>query len=236
MKFALPFLVVATASVLAAALWPHRIALFLKRIFPQIIWEGESSTAAVALSFDDGPDPVFTPQMLEKLKTYNIKATFFLVGEKARRYPDQVHAIRASGHEIGNHSDSWHRTIFLSSKAFEVDLLRAEKTLETHGVRKLFRPAGILLRPKQLRILHEHDYACVLGTGYAFDPYRPPSAYIKWVISRAMRPGAIIVLHESGGDRSHTVEALEQIILDALSRGLRFCTVSEILLAPKSAF
>jgi peptidoglycan/xylan/chitin deacetylase (PgdA/CDA1 family) len=232
MEFALRFILVAAAAVVVAALWPHRIALLLKPIFPQIIWDGEPSTASVSLTFDDGPDPVFTPQILETLKRYNIKATFFLVGERARRYPDQVRAIRALGHEIGNHTDSWRRTIRLSSKAFEIDLLRAEKTLEVHGARKLFRPAGILIRPEQLCILHEHNYVCVLGTGYAFDPYRPPSGYIRWVICRAMRPGAIIVLHESGGDRSRTVDALGQIIPNALSRGLRFCTVSETLLSP----
>src|SRR5438445_11615851 len=111
MKFAFRFLAVATAGVFVAAVWPHRIALVLKRIFHHIIWEGRPTTAAVALTFDDGPNPVFTLQILERLKRYNIKATFFLVGEQARRYSGQVRAIRALGHEIGNHTDSWRRTV-----------------------------------------------------------------------------------------------------------------------------
>src|SRR5437667_7172607 len=118
MKLISRFLAAAAAGAVVAAVWPHRIAQLLKVIFPQIVWDGKPSTGALALTFDDGPDPVFTPKILEVLKRYNIKATFFLVGEQARRYPAEVHNIRALGHEIGNHTDSWHRTVLLNSKDF----------------------------------------------------------------------------------------------------------------------
>ena len=229
MEIVLGFLALATLGIVLAGLWPHRIAQILQRIFPQIIWEGNCSAPALALTFDDGPDPVFTPQVLQTLLRYNVRATFFLVGDQAQKYPDQVRTIRELGHEIGNHTVSWRRTILLSSQAFEEDLLRAEKILKIHGTPKLFRPAGVLLRPSHLRVLRKHHYLCVLGTGYAFDPYRPPSRYIQWVVSRALRPGVIIVLHDAGGNRCRTVEALSPIIQNALSCGLRFCTVSEIL-------
>jgi chitin deacetylase len=229
MEIVLGFLVFAALGIAFAAGWPHRLAQALRRMVPQIIWEGNASVAAVALTFDDGPDPEFTPQVLETLIKYNVKATFFLVGQQAEKYPDQVRAIRSLGHEIGNHSGSWRRTILLSPPAFEADLLSAENILEIRGKPKLFRPAGILLRPSHLGILRRHNYVCVLGTGYAFDPYRPPSTYIKWVLSRAMHPGAIIILHDAGGERSRTIAALAPIIQAALASGLKFCTLSEIL-------
>src|SRR6266700_981835 len=214
------------ASVLA---WPRILLSILLTIFPKIVWEGPRFGNSIALTFDDGPDPAFTPQVLKILETYNIKATFFLVGERARRYPDLVNSIGAAGHAIGNHSNSWRKTICLPPGSLEEDLLEAERALGLDRQPKFFRPAGVLISPKQLQIVRKNNYSCVLGSAYAFDPHHPPAAYIKWAIRRSLRPGAIIVLHDSGGDRSNTIRALPTIIADAQKRGLRFRTLSEFL-------
>ncbi len=207
----------------------HIFLSILLTIFPKIVWEGPHFGNSVALTFDDGPDPTFTPLVLRILETDNIKATFFLVGERARRYPDLVNSIRTSGHEIGNHSNSWRKTILLTLGTFEEDLVEAERALGLDRQPRFFRPAGVLISPKQLQIVRKHNYYCVLGSAYAFDPHHPPAAYIKWAIRRSLRPGAIIVLHDSGGDRSNTIRALPTIIADAQKRGLRFRTLSELL-------
>ena len=75
----------------------------LERVTPNLIYRVRTRRPLVALSFDDGPHPTFTPQVLEILERHGTKATFFLIGERAVRFPDVVSRIRAAGHEIGNH-------------------------------------------------------------------------------------------------------------------------------------
>ena len=222
----------ATGVVSAVGLlicWPQVITLVLRVLFRNVIWDICTSDKVVAITFDDGPDPAFTPQILETLRRYNIKATFFLVGERVRRFPELFEQIRDEGHCVGNHSDSWHRTIQLNNDEFESDLLRAEQSIGSCDPPKLFRPAGGLIRTDQVRLLWKHKYSVVLGSAYAFDPYRPPKKYIEWAISRGVKRGAIIVLHDSGGDRSNTVDALPVIIENAHKAGLRFEKLSECI-------
>ena len=112
---------------------------------------------------------------------------------------------------------------------FEKDLLLAEESLGLVGVTpRFFRPAGGLIRPGQLEIVRSRRYVCVLGSAYAFDPYQPPSGAIAWMVNRALAPGAVIVLHDSGGERRETVAALPAIIEGAREKGLRFVTLSEM--------
>jgi peptidoglycan/xylan/chitin deacetylase (PgdA/CDA1 family) len=223
---------ISALAVLAAGIliWPYFATEILAALARRIVWRATTKEPTIALTFDDGPDPVYTPQVLRILSDKHIKATFFLVGERARRYPKIVAAIRTGGHEVGNHADSWNRTLFKSRKQFEQDLLRAESSLgladEPH---KFFRPAGIWVRTDQVQTAEQHGYSIVLGSAYAFDPMRPPAGFISWEITRALRPGAIIVLHDSGGDRSNTVAALPQIIDAAEARRLRFVTLSRML-------
>jgi peptidoglycan/xylan/chitin deacetylase (PgdA/CDA1 family) len=209
--------------------WPQAIVRFLRILFPNLIWDIRTSERVIAITFDDGPDPTFTPQVLEILRSYKITATFFLVGERGRRFPELIRQIRDEGHEVGNHSDSWHRTFQLDNDEFECDLLRAERSIGSLTLPKLFRPAGGLIRTEQIQLLRKHQYSVVLGSAYAFDPYRPPRKYIEWAITRGLKRGAIIVLHDSGGDRSKTVEALPAIIENAQAAGFRFVRLAEYI-------
>ena len=184
-----------------------------------MIWSLRTQARAIAITFDDGPDPTFTPEVLAILRKYGITATFFLVGERVRRYPELLRRIRDQGHDVGNHSDSWRRTIQLGNGEFERDLLRAEQSLELGDAAKLFRPAGGLIRSEQIRLLRGHRYSVVLGSAYAFDPYRPPTKSIEWAITRGLKEGAIVVLHDSGGNRWNTVKALPAIIENAHAAG-----------------
>jgi peptidoglycan/xylan/chitin deacetylase (PgdA/CDA1 family) len=225
-------LVLATAALASAALWPQRVVGLLRLLFPNVLWKADTSEGVVALTFDDGPDPIFTPQVLNILRDFNIKATFFLVGERARQHSAIIESIKTSGHAIANHTDSWRRTLALNATEFEQDLLRAERSLGLTDP-KFFRPAGGMLTPRQRLILEEYDYTIVLGSAYAFDPYRPSPRIIKWAIGRGISPGAIIVLHDSGGDRSNTVAALPAIIRSAQRRGFSFVTLPQLLKGAK---
>jgi peptidoglycan/xylan/chitin deacetylase (PgdA/CDA1 family) len=237
--------------VLAFLAW---VPLWMVRAFewasPAIVWRVETSQPVAALTFDDGPDPVNTPQVLEILARHNVRATFFLVGEHARQHPELVARIRAAGHEIGNHTDSLGTTFFMSGERFEASLLRAEQSLgldisaaqhsaadsaaaeasaQTWPRRKLLRPAGGTIRASQRALARRHGYTIVLGSSYAWDPAQPPAGYIRWAISKNLEPGAIAVLHDAKGDRANTVAALDGILADARAKGLRWVTLSELL-------
>jgi peptidoglycan/xylan/chitin deacetylase (PgdA/CDA1 family) len=219
--------VAAVAGVIGAVVaWPQPVVHLLQVLFPNIIWQLRTRDPVIALTFDDGPNPIYTPLVLELLRAFNVTATFFLVGERARRYSELLQQIKAEGHLVANHSDSWRRTIQLNDAEFERDLLCAEQTLGLHTAPKLFRPAGAMIKASQLRVLRKHAYSVVLGSAYAFDPYRPPTRYIEWAITRGLKPGAIVVLHDSGGDRSNSVQALPAIIRNAQAAGLRFVSLS----------
>jgi peptidoglycan/xylan/chitin deacetylase (PgdA/CDA1 family) len=88
---------------------------------------------------------------------------------------------------------------------------------------------GGLMRPRQARLARERGYACVLGSAYPYDPSRPPSGYIRWLVEKNMEPGAIIILHDGIGDASGTVAALDHILDAAASRGLAVVPVGELL-------
>lgn len=218
----------------ALAVQPTGIVGSLARATPRIVWKVETWAPLAALSFDDGPDPVYTPQILDILARHEARATFFLIGENARRHPELVGRIRAMGHEVGNHTDSPDRTVLMSMPRFSDSLLRAEAALGLMDARpKLFRPGGGWIRPAQLDLAVQRGYTCVLGSAYAYDPKRPPAAYIRWAVAKNLGPGAIVVLHDAGGDRSNTVAALPGILDAGRAKGLRFVTVSELMSAPR---
>ncbi len=223
-------LAIFAAVVLLVVLQPAALVRLLARAFPGMLWQVNTREPVVALTFDDGPHAVYTPQVLKILARHNVRATFFLVGKNARQHPELVERIRQAGHEVGNHTGTIATTFFVPTQKFENDLLRAEATL---GIKysgpKFFRPAGGWIRPAQLRRAKGHGYICVLGSAYAYDPYRPPTAYIRWAIAKNLSPGVIVVLHDSGGNRSNTVAALEGILAAAQARGLRWVTLSELI-------
>ena len=217
------------------AIQPAGIVRVLAGATPRIVWRVETWAPVAALSFDDGPDPVYTPQVLEVLARHGARATFFLIGENARRHPQLVASIRAEGHEVGNHTDTRGATVLMSMRRFSESLAKAEATLGLMDAQpKLFRPGGGWIRPAQLDLAIRRGYTCVLGSAFAHDPKRPPAAYIRWAIARNLGPGTIVVLHDAGGNRSNTVAALDCILEAARARGLRFVTVSELMTAPRS--
>jgi len=219
-----------SAFATAIIIWPHYCVRLISSRSNRITWMGSGDRNYVALTIDDGPDPVYTPQILDILATKGIKATFFVVGDRALRYPDIIKRICAEGHQIGNHTGSWKRTIFLGQRQFENDLDATSVGLGSLPcATKFFRPAGIWIRSKQLQAVRDRGYRCVLGSAYAYDPARPPSRYIAWAIGRGLRPGAIAVIHDSGGDRSATAAALPGIIVAAKRKNLKFVLLSELL-------
>jgi peptidoglycan/xylan/chitin deacetylase (PgdA/CDA1 family) len=213
-----------------AVWWWEPVGLFavLERVTPDVVWRVPTAAPLVALSFDDGPSALHTPRVLALLAEHDAHATFFLIGERAASYPDVVRAIRAGGHEIGNHYLRNGTALTDGAARFEANLLRTEAILDL-GEPKLFRPPGGLAWPAQLRRARELGYTVALGSAYPHDPAHPPARYIEWLVEKNMVPGAIVILHDGIPDPSRSIEALPGILAEGRRRGLRFVTIGRLL-------
>jgi len=222
--------------VLGAGLWvfwiePLGVLGVLERLTPNIIYRVRTEQPVVALSFDDGPNPEFTPQVLEILERHNARATFFLIAERALRYPEVVARVRAAGHEIGNH---WFRDgsiLLQSDDEFTGNLEKTERALGMTSERKQFRPPGGVAWPRQLRLARARGYNCVLGCAYPHDPMQPPVWYIRWLITKNLRPGTIVILHDGISDATRGIQAFPDILRVGRERGLQFVSIGELLKA-----
>ena len=221
----------ALAIAVVQPLWLSRL---LSWVYPEILWRVETQAPLVALTFDDGPAPDHTPEILALLTKHGARATFFLIGDRAAAYPALVGEIRSRGHEVGNHHYTIRSTLRMSDADFLKNLLRTESILALNGPSKLYRPPGGLIRRSQLALVSQHGYRCVLGSAYPYDPSRPPSQYIRWLVTKNLAPGSIVILHDGIADPSKMTAALDAILSAGEKKGLRFVTVGDLLASQTS--
>jgi len=216
-----------------------------------ISWRIQQMGAAphkVALTFDDGPDPTWTPKVLDVLKRKQVPAAFFAIGESANKYPDIVKREFAQGDEIGNHTFTHPEFDLerLSKTELQVQLNLTELLLESYlGVKTtLFRPPyGIDHQPEnaaEVQLLPIPQSMGYVIVGARIDPHdwgepngKPP-APVSTIVQRVLtdteaNKGNIILMHDGGGDRSHTVAALPQIIDGLRAKGYEFVSVGDLL-------
>jgi peptidoglycan-N-acetylglucosamine deacetylase len=231
MAVLLTAVVVGLALLAVVCVEPLATFTTLERLTPQITYRVKTNRPLVALSFDDGPHPLFTPKVLEILQQYNAKATFFLIGSRALRYPEIVSRIKAAGHEIGNHYFTDGSMLLHSDDDFLGNLELTEQAIKMAPGRKLFRPPGGIARPRQLRLAREQRYECVLGSAYPHDPMRPPVRYISWLIRKNLVPGTIVILHDGISDPRRSIEALPEILAAGHQKQLTFVSIGTLLRA-----
>jgi len=198
----------------------------------------------VVISFDDGPDPRWTPKILDILKEKGVPAAFFVIGDEANRAPDILKREYAEGHEIGNHTFTHPKFDEISKTQTKWELNLTQRLIEsTIGVKSiLFRPPyGIDHQPEYAEEVATLPYPQELGyiiVGQRIDPndwrmpdelHQIPTQEIVEGVMQQADKGNIILLHDGGGDRSHTVEALPQIIDQLKERGYRFVSVSDLI-------
>lgn len=177
---------------------------FIAPFFPQwgfflpVISAGKTGSKAVALTFDDGPSPSSTPVLLQLLKKYNYKATFFVIGNKAEKYPHLITDIVADGHTIGNHS--WRHDSLLmlrNKKNLRQDIVKTQKILAESGVRPLvFRPPAGITNPRLKSVLSEEGLMAVTFSCRAFDHGNRKISNLAERILRRLKPNDIILLHD----------------------------------------
>lgn len=185
----------------------------------------------IALSIDDGPWPNTTLQMLDLFQKNDIKVTFFWVGQALQNNPEIAKRVVAEGHAIGNHTwHHWYRKMDEATAKSEIERT-AELIYKTTGVKTaLFRPPGGYLNNGLAAYAKSQKYSVVMWslTSADTDPHAKPQAFVNNVLKGA-KPGAIVLMHDGGGDRQRTVQALPQIISGLKQQGYRFVTVPELL-------
>ncbi|MBR8838919.1 MAG: polysaccharide deacetylase family protein [Stigonema ocellatum SAG 48.90 = DSM 106950] len=184
----------------------------------------------IALSFDDGPWPQSTTKVLDILKKENIKATFFQIGQNLKNYPDLAKRVVAEGHILGNHTwHHWYHHLNPQAAAFEIEST-TNLIYQTTGVKtNLFRPPGGIMSNGVYDYAKNKKYATIMWSSDSVDYSRPSVSRLIHNVMREAKPGGIVLMHDGGGDRSHTVEALPQIISNFRKQGYRFVTIPELL-------
>jgi len=206
--------------------------------FPTLYHQGAGGEHQVAITFDDGPDPRWTPKVLDILKAANVKATFFVVGVNAERYPALVRRIVDEGHEIGNHT-YYHPNLALCwPEHIRLELNATQLLLETITGRAttLFRPPYAadtgptgLSELAPLKIAEDLNYLVVLENIDPQDWAKPGADIILRRIKQQRHDGNVILLHDAGGDRSQTLEALPRILDWLHTRGDSIVPLSTLL-------
>jgi peptidoglycan/xylan/chitin deacetylase (PgdA/CDA1 family) len=170
-----------------------RIPNIIKKLYPKIIWEKPDADNCVYLTFDDGPHPEITPRVLEELDKYNVKASFFCLGNNAQKYPDIVESIRQKGHTVGNHSfshlDGW--------KTKDAEYLNDIGKADTFLHSKLFRPPYGKIKRSQYSILNTQysifNWSLMPGD---FDTTISSEKCFQNLAGK-IQPGDIICLHDN---------------------------------------
>lgn len=164
--------------------------------------------ATIHVTFDDGPHPINTPVILDILKRHDARATFFVVGRAVDAYPELIQRIVSEGHTLANHTWAHDDLIGLSEEEFDRTLLRTQRALGEHAT-PCFRPPNLRFDDNTVRRAANLGLRMILNTGDTRDWRRPGAAVIGASIIAAAEPGAILVLHDGGGDRSQTIRALD---------------------------
>ncbi|MEG4855135.1 polysaccharide deacetylase family protein [Microcoleus sp. B5-D4] len=193
----------------------------------------DTDVKVVALTYDDGPYPPYTNQLLDILDRYQVKATFFEIGRNIEKHPEIVKMILARGDELANHSYSHKDMMFKPREVLLSEIEKTDKLLQELGVKQdsiSFRPPwgrrfvvlSYLVSQMHKKLImwdvDSHDYEKTLTA----------EDIANRVIAN-VRSGSIVVMHDGGGDRSKTVAATEMIVKDLQSKGYEFKTVSELL-------
>jgi peptidoglycan-N-acetylglucosamine deacetylase len=181
---------------------------------------------AIALTIDDGPDPLYTPQVLEVLHQYRVTATFSMIGVHVAAYPDLARSVAAAGHEIANHTWTHADLAKMPAHAVHAELVQASRAIRAAtGVHPgLFRaPYGAW----SAEVIRECEHLKMMPLDWSVDPRdwaRPGTRSIIHNILENTRPGSIILEHDGGGNRAQTVAALRVVIPALLHEGYHFVT------------
>lgn len=195
-----------------------------------LVTRGSGREPEIAITFDDGPDPVHTPQVLDILDRYGVTASFFCVGLNVDAHPHLVDAVASRGHYVGNHT--WSHP-YLPDLARDEVLRQVDSTGEALArvlgqAPALARPPYGQLTPDVLTWLTDHGLTTVVWDVDAGDWAEPGVDTVVANTVEAATAGSVILMHDAGGDRSQTVAALPKVLETLLDRGYRFVAIDKL--------
>jgi polysaccharide deacetylase family sporulation protein PdaB len=210
---------------------PHDRSYYESR--GDIIWEAPTQDKRIALTFDDGPDPASTPEILDLLRQYGAKATFFTIGRRVDAYPDVVKREIAEGHEVANHT---YNHVYFGSRIgpsmIRDELAKADQAIwaATGRHSRLFRPPGGYYNDTVVGVAKKSGYTIVLWSWHqdTKDWRAPGVAKIAGKVLNNARNGDIVLMHDHVRGSRQTVEALKIILPELKKRGYEMVTVSEL--------
>ncbi|MCX6798469.1 MAG: polysaccharide deacetylase family protein [Candidatus Falkowbacteria bacterium] len=210
------------------------------QIFGYFPYSIKTDKKIIALTFDDGPNPPYTNELLTILARHNVKATFFLTGKRLSKFPELGQALVKAGHIIGNHSYSHKFTKNFTSLSFETEITRAQKVIEEITGKRpaLYRSPWLFRQPWLLRNLRAHGLTPVAGFfSSSWEAWHAAPKIIATDAFKTIAPGRIIIFHD-GADinlfswdnyRAGSVGAIDLIIPELKKQGYEFLTVDQLL-------
>ncbi|WPK14021.1 polysaccharide deacetylase family protein [Lysinibacillus louembei] len=201
----------------------------------QVVWDIHTDQKVLALTFDDGPHQAYTSEILDLLALHGAKATFFIIGENAKKNPALVERIDEEGHEIANHTYT-HPLKTTVPKLIEEIEQTSELLEQITGNRpKLFRPVGGQYTDAMIDAIAEEGYKVVMWSWHLdTEDWKEPGVGKILQIVNSAKEGDVILFHDGGGNRQQTVEALKQALPQLKEQGYTFVTISELLAIQQS--
>ncbi len=197
----------------------------------EVVWDIKTEDKIVALTFDDGPHPKYTAAVLDLLAKYDAKATFFIIGKNAEKYPELVLRSYTEGHELANHT--YTHPFKVSIKKLQEELQQTNDTIYsiTGFSPVLFRPVGGNYTDAMINAAVKDGYKVVMWSWHqdTQDWKEPGVRKIVQKVMKGTRPGDVILFHDGGGNRKQTIQALEEILPALKKQGYTFVTIPELI-------
>ncbi|WP_391370478.1 polysaccharide deacetylase family protein [Lysinibacillus sp. KU-BSD001] len=197
----------------------------------KIVWEIKTNEKVIALTFDDGPHKKYTPEILDVLAQYDAKATFFIVGKYAEKTPNLTLRVHEEGHELAIHTYTHPLRTNVSNLIKEIKETHATIFGISGYAPVLFRPVEGQYTDAMIEAIAKEGYKVVMWSWHldTFDWKRPGKEKIVDTVLKGAKPGSVVLLHDGGGNREQTVQALEEILPELQKQGYKFVTISELL-------
>ncbi|GLS03786.1 hypothetical protein GCM10007860_09310 [Chitiniphilus shinanonensis] len=214
------------------------------KAYPEVYWiEGPGESKVVAFTFDDGPNPINTPPLLKVLKKHGVHATFFQLGMWVEKYPDLARKVLADGHVLGNHSYDHPYAGKLSNTVFWEDQVAKTQAVFQRVLGftpTLYRPPYGEITDSQVELLRDKGIKVISWSVDTRDWLSARSmngdAQIEGMVTQYVHPEAIVLMHDGGGPRDHTVEAVDRLIGNLKEQGYTFVTIDKLIgVAPQFA-
>ncbi len=199
---------------------------------------GNESLPGIALTFDDGPHPIYTPQILDILKKHGVKGCFFMMGKHVEAHPDIVKRMNEEGHELGSHGYSHRMMPLLSADALKDEIEKTDDAIKkiTGERASYFRPPYGFYNEAVRREALSRGYAFVLWNVSSKDWMNQGGEKVAQNVAKYLKPGVILLFHDGGSvvhnkgtKRESTVQSLPLIIDAARKKGLKVMTLKELL-------